>query len=82
MGSRHTYRCWTVTRHSTFYNIKKSTIMATNIKKATIVAMAAITGATVQSETQAMQVAMQDMAQEYGKSAIIIDINPFDGLIA
>ena len=59
-----------------------STIMATNIKKATIVAMAAITGATVQSETQAMQVAMQDMAQEYGKSAIIIDINPFDGLIA
>lgn len=29
-----------------------------------------------------MQVAMQDMAQEYGESAIIIDINPFDGLIA
>lgn len=56
--------------------------MKKQIKKATIVAMAAITGATVQSETQAMQVAMQDMAQEYGESAIIIDINPFDGLIA
>lgn len=56
--------------------------MATNIKKATIVAMAAITGATVQSETQAMQAAFADMQAEYGESAIIIDINPFDGLIA
>ena len=51
-------------------------------KKAIIVAMAAITGATFTQEREAMQVAMQDMAQEYGKSAIIIDINPFDGLIA
>lgn len=56
--------------------------MKKQIKKATIVAMAAITGATIQSETKAMEIAMQDMAQEYGESAIIIDINPFDGLIA
>lgn len=51
-------------------------------KKAIIVAMAAITGATFAQEREAMQVAMQDMSQEYGESAIIIDINPFDGLIA
>ena len=56
--------------------------MKKQIKKATIVAMAAITGATIQSETKAMEAAMADMAQEYGETAIIIDINPFDGLIA
>lgn len=56
--------------------------MKKQIKKATIVAMAAITGATIQSETQAMEVAMQDMADEYGKSAIIVDMNPFDGFVA
>ena len=61
-------------------NNQKLTIMKT--KKAIIVAMAAITGATFAQEREAMQAAMQDMAQEYGKSAIIIDINPFDGLIA
>ena len=53
--------------------------MKKQIKKATIVAMAAITGATIQSETKAMQCAFADMAQEYGEHAIIIDINPFDG---
>jgi hypothetical protein len=51
-------------------------------KKAIIVAMAAITGATIAQESEAMKVAMQDMAQEYGDSAIIIDINPFDGFCA
>lgn len=56
--------------------------MKKQIKKATIVAMAAITGATIQSETKAMEVAMQDMADEYGKSAIIVDMNPFDGFVA
>lgn len=56
--------------------------MKKQIKKATIVAMAAITGATIQSETQAMEVAMQDMADEYGKSAIIVEMNPFDGFVA
>jgi len=56
--------------------------MKKQIKKATIVAMAAITGATIQSETQAMQCAFADMAQEYGEHALIVDLNPFDGLIA
>ena len=56
--------------------------MKKQIKKATIVAMAAITGVTVQSETQAMECAFADMAQEYGEHAIIIDMNPFGGLIA
>lgn len=53
--------------------------MKKQIKKATIVAMAAITGTTIQCEMQAMECAMQDMAQEYGEHALIIDINPFDG---
>jgi len=57
--------------------------MATNIKKATIVAMAAITGATIQSETKAMQAAFADMQAEYGEHAVIIDINdPFGGFVA
>ena len=56
--------------------------MKKQIKKATIVAMAAITGGTIQSETQAMQCAFADMASEYGEHALIVDLNPFDGLIA
>lgn len=57
--------------------------MKKQIKKATIVAMAAITGATIAQESKAMEVAMQDMAQEYGESAVIIDINnPFGGFVA
>ena len=56
--------------------------MKKQIKKATIVAMAAITGATIQSETEAMQAAFADMQAEYGESAIIIDMNPFDGFCA
>ena len=44
-------------------------------KQAIIVAMAAITGTTVQSERQAMEVAMADMAQEYGEHAVIVDID-------
>lgn len=50
--------------------------MKKQIKKATIVAMAAIAGTTVQSETKAMQA-------EYGEHAVIIDINdPFGGFVA
>ena len=45
-------------------------------------AMAAIAATNVSEETVAMEIAMADMAQEYGESAIIVDINPFDGLIA
>lgn len=57
--------------------------MKKQIKKATIVAMAAITGATIQSETQAMRAAFADMQAEYGEHAVIIDINdPFGGFVA
>ena len=57
--------------------------MKKQIKKATIVAMAAIAGTTLQSETRAMECAFADMAQEYGEHAVIIDINdPFDGFVA
>lgn len=56
--------------------------MKKQIKKATIVAMAAITGATIQSETKAMQAAFADMQAEYGEHAVIIDMNPFDGFCA
>ena len=56
--------------------------MKKQIKKATIVAMAAIAGTTIQSETKAMQAAFADMAQEYGEHAVIIDMNPFDGFCA
>lgn len=57
--------------------------MKKQIKKATIVAMAAITGATIQSEIQAMQAAFADMQAEFGEHAVIIDINdPFGGFVA
>lgn len=56
--------------------------MKKQIKKATIVAMAAIATSNVSEETLAMECAMQDMAQEYGQECIIIDMDPFDGLIA
>ena len=70
-------------RYSKFYNQKKSRVMKKQIKKATIVAMAAIAGTPVQSETQAMQAAFADMQAEYGEHAVIIDINdPFDGFCA
>ena len=56
--------------------------MKKQIKKATIVAMAAITGATIQSETKAMQAAFADMQAEYGEHAVIVELNPFDGFCA
>lgn len=56
--------------------------MKTKIKKATIVAMAAIAGTSLQSEKKAMERALADMADEYGHECIIIDMNPFDGVIA
>ena len=56
--------------------------MKKQIKRATIVAMAAIAATNVSEETVAMEIAMQDMAQEYGEECVIIEMNPFDGLIA
>lgn len=56
--------------------------MKPKIKKATIVAMAAIAGTTIAQESKAMEIAMQDMAQEYGDHAVIVDMNQFDGFVA
>ena len=56
-----------------------------NNKKAVIVAMAALTGASVAQETAAMQAAMQDMRDEMGKKnvySVNYVYNPFDGLLA
>ena len=54
-------------------------------KKAVILAMAAITGATIAQETAAMQAAMQDMKDDLGKKnvySVNYVYNPFDGLLA
>ena len=40
--------------------------------------MAAITGTTIAQESKAMECAMQDMAQEYGEHAVIVDMDPLD----
>ena len=56
-----------------------------NTKKAVIVAMAALTGASVAQETAAMQKAMQDMRDEMGKDnvySVNYVYNPFEGLYA
>lgn len=52
---------------------KTITIMKT--RNAIIVAMAAITGTSIAQESKAMEIAMQDMAQEYGEHAVIVDID-------
>lgn len=44
-------------------------------RNAIIVAMAAITGTSIAQESKAMEIAMQDMAQEYGEHAVIVDID-------
>ena len=56
--------------------------MKATVKKATIVAMAAIAATNVSEETKAMQCAFADMAQEYGQECIIIEMNPFEGFCA
>lgn len=62
---------------------KRTKKACTAKKSAIIIAMAAITGASVSSMSKAERAAMQDMAQEYGDS-IIADYtwDPFDGLLA
>lgn len=51
-------------------------------KKAIIVAMAAITGATIAQESEAMQVAMQDMQAEGMDITLEYTWDPFDGMLA
>ena len=76
---------------SKYFKLKKFTIMATKKmasaakKSARIVTMTAAMAASMHlsaDDANAMQCAFADMAEEYGQSAIIMDINPFDGLIA
>ena len=50
--------------------------------KATIVAMAAISNISVAEECQIARAAIVDMNAEYGESAVIIELNPFAGIIA
>ena len=49
--------------------------------KATIVAMAALTGTTAQEECAAAAAAFADMAED-GQQAVIIEMNPFGGFCA
>jgi len=53
--------------------------------KAIIIAMAAVTGATVSQESAAARKAMQDMRDEFGKAntfALNYTWDPFDGMCA
>ena len=61
------------------------TMASTATKSARIVSMAAAMAASMHltaDDARAMECAFADMAEEYGPQAVIIDINPFDGLIA
>jgi hypothetical protein len=49
--------------------------------KATIVAMAALTGTTAQEECAAAAAAFADMAND-GQECVIIDMNPFGDFVA
>lgn len=53
-------------------------------KQALIVAMAAVTGATIAQENKAMKAALADMQNEYGKQSICVEYtwDPFDGMLA
>lgn len=66
--------------------VMKTKKMASAAKKsARIVSLTAAMAASMHlsaDDANAMQCAFADMAEEYGQSAIIMDINPFDGLIA
>lgn len=72
-------------------NSKITKVMATKKmvsaakKSARIVTMTAAMAASMHlsaDDANAMQCAFADMAEEYGQSAIIMDINPFDGMLA
>ena len=56
-------------------------------KSAKIVTMTAAVAASMNTamtaaEKAAMECAFADMAEEYGPKAIIVDLHPFDGIIA
>ena len=61
------------------------TMASTAKKSARIVSMAAAMAASMGlsgDDVKAAECAFADMADEYGENAIIVSINPFDGLIA
>ena len=62
----------------------KKKMASTAKKSARIVSIAAMAASMhlTSADAQAMECAFADMADEYGESAIIIDMNPFDGFIA
>lgn len=53
-------------------------------KKAIVIALAAATGASVQSISAAEQQAMLDMQEEFGEENVCLEYtwNPFDGMYA
>lgn len=50
--------------------------------KAAVVAMAAMSNVSVAEEIEIARAAVADMDAEYGQEAVIIDLNPFGGMIA
>ena len=61
---------------------KRTKKACTAKKRAIILAMAAITGASVSSMSKAERAAMNDMEKEYGSDCIVYSWDPFDGLLA
>lgn len=73
--------------HSKFKSIMTTKTMASTAKKrATIIAMAAIAGASVSQTSAAARQALADMREEMGKDNHVYSLNytwdPFDGLYA
>ena len=64
----------------------KKNMASTAKKRATIIAMAAIAGASVSQTSAAARQALADMRKEMGKDAHVYSLNytwdPFDGLYA
>lgn len=66
-------------------NTKKTTVSTTK-KRATIIAMAAIAGASVSQTSAAARQALADMREEMGKDNHVYSVqytwDPFDGMLA
>lgn len=64
----------------------KKNMACTARKRATIIAMAAIAGASVSQTSAAARQALHDMREEMGKDTHVYSLNytwdPFDGMIA
>lgn len=64
----------------------KKNMASTAKKRATIIAMAAIAGASVSQTSAAARQALHDMREEMGKDSHVYSLNytwdPFDGLYA